>query len=82
METRSAQNTEYMQWAGFKSYYVVWKLFFKQNGHGKGHGLNRTMQYGNLNGPAKYFESEGGLNRTMQYGNLGVGILSKNPIIV
>ena len=31
----------------FKSYYVVWKLFFGHFSIKRENGLNRTMQYGN-----------------------------------
>ena len=31
----------------FKSYYVVWKHFFKEKSVDEAESLNRTMQYGN-----------------------------------
>ena len=47
METR---NTSPSVWDGvpFKSYYVVWKLMHMTAIKNTTHGLNRTMQYGNI----------------------------------
>ena len=53
----------------FKSYYVVWKLdilFFFPCGFC---GLNRTMQYGNIQRFLWKKKHTHRLNRTMQYGN-------------
>ena len=54
----------------FKSYYVVWKLFFIKHFVNKNKCLNRTMQYGNLFLPLSILPLLFSLNRTMQYGNL------------
>ena len=53
----------------FKSYYVVWKLFFRYCIFLIIFGLNRTMQYGNVFGFADISAIIFCLNRTMQYGN-------------
>ena len=53
----------------FKSYYVVWKLFYyPMNDEGE-KCLNRTMQYGNQTAAQKALQNSQSLNRTMQYGN-------------
>ena len=54
----------------FKSYYVVWKQNINTSGWKFRRGLNRTMQYGNLELFDLHEKGKIGLNRTMQYGNL------------
>ena len=54
----------------FKSYYVVWKLCLDEYPPKKlFQGLNRTMQYGNIDTQIRGKIPLNGLNRTMQYGN-------------
>ena len=53
----------------FKSYYVVWKLFFHFADNNAIVCLNRTMQYGNYFVGLAAGVAKNGLNRTMQYGN-------------
>ena len=57
----------------FKSYYVVWKLFFHLFFHFSQIRLNRTMQYGNNILARLIYGRFLGLNRTMQYGNEKMG---------
>ena len=57
----------------FKSYYVVWKLFFRHRFDDLQPGLNRTMQYGNALPSNSTTYTLPGLNRTMQYGNTYFG---------
>ena len=54
----------------FKSYYVVWKHIVKKNITLDFKGLNRTMQYGNLETISILNAHTESLNRTMQYGNM------------
>ena len=53
----------------FKSYYVVWKLTDDEKKEIEKFGLNRTMQYGNLERVRTFELFQDSLNRTMQYGN-------------
>ena len=48
METLKS-DTSYQIWAEFKSYYVVWKQSIPCEEWFNVFGLNRTMQYGNIN---------------------------------
>ena len=68
METSSEKIDKIVQF-GFKSYYVVWKLFQPHLGAPLQHSLNRTMQYGNYRQAKSSQGYYPGLNRTMQYGN-------------
>ena len=47
METEKVAETYVGRPHEFKSYYVVWKLFFGHFSIKRENGLNRTMQYGN-----------------------------------
>ena len=68
----------FCSFVGFKSYYVVWKLFFPDSAFFATPGLNRTMQYGNKNPYMVGIAAGASLNRTMQYGN-NVNTFRKEP---
>ena len=61
----------------FKSYYVVWKLLYIVSCLPSQLGLNRTMQYGNMDIRNKQLLAIFCLNRTMQYGNFQMLLTSQ-----
>ena len=67
METQTQQAKTFAN-KEFKSYYVVWKLFWTLEYIAR-QRLNRTMQYGNSVEREEDERKKKSLNRTMQYGN-------------